>query len=59
MLSAIVGFEIEVEDIQAKFKLSQNKSVEDIQGVIEHLELSDKESDIELVQLMRNQAKIC
>ncbi len=59
MLSAIVGFEIEVEDIQAKFKLSQNKSVEDIQGVIEHLELSDKESDIELAQLMRHQAKIC
>jgi transcriptional regulator len=58
MLSAIVGFEIEVEDIQAKFKLSQNKSMEDIQGVIEHLVLSDKESDIELVQLMRHQAKI-
>ncbi len=37
MLSAIVGFEIEVEDIQAKFKLSQNRPEIDRKNVIRRL----------------------
>ena len=35
MARAIVGIEIDVTEIVGKFKLSQNKSPEDRQGVIE------------------------
>ena len=38
MLKHIVGFEIEITDIQCTFKLSQNRSVQDRQRVITHLE---------------------
>lgn len=34
LASAIIGFEVDVQDIQAKFKLSQNRSVADRAGVI-------------------------
>ncbi len=37
MLKAIVGIEINITDIQAKFKLSQNRSKQDQQQVVEHL----------------------
>lgn len=37
LTSAIVGFEINVEKIEAKFKLSQNRSTEDKNGIIEGL----------------------
>jgi transcriptional regulator len=37
MLKAIVGVEIEIEDIQCKYKLSQNRPVADQQGVIDNL----------------------
>jgi transcriptional regulator len=37
LTSAIVGFEIHVEKIEAKFKLSQNRSAEDKRGIIEGL----------------------
>ena len=37
MLSAIVGIEIEVTEIQCKYKLSQNRSDEDQAGVIKAL----------------------
>ena len=53
MLTAIAGFEIEVDDIQAKFKLSQNRPEEDIEGVIEQLERSGHPHDTELAALMR------
>ena len=38
MLRAIVGVEIEIEDIECKYKLSQNRPAEDQAGVIEGLE---------------------
>lgn len=38
LTSAIVGFEIEAESIEAKFKLSQNRSQADREGVIRGLE---------------------
>lgn len=34
MLDAIVGFEIAVERLEGKFKLSQNRSREDVDGVV-------------------------
>lgn len=37
LTSAIIGFEIEVQDIKAKFKLSQNRSVADREGVVRGL----------------------
>ncbi|MGK0273217.1 MAG: transcriptional regulator [Cocleimonas sp.] len=38
MLGAIVGFEVTISDIQAQYKLSQNKSDQDRKQVIEALE---------------------
>jgi transcriptional regulator len=38
MLSVIVGFHIEIDDLQGKFKLSQNRSKEDTRQVIAGLE---------------------
>lgn len=40
LLGMIVGFEIEIQEIQGKFKLSQNRSENDRQNVIEQLEKS-------------------
>ena len=45
MLRMIVGFEIEVTEVQGKFKLSQNRSVEDQRLVIERL--GEKESSLD------------
>ncbi len=42
MLGAICGFEIEIAEVQCKFKLSQNRSVEDREGVIEELSKSNE-----------------
>jgi len=36
-LKQITGFEIEVNDVQAKYKLSQNRNEKDYESVIEHL----------------------
>ena len=38
MLGAIIGFEVEITDIQAQFKLSQNRSTQEREQVIEALE---------------------
>lgn len=38
MLAAIIGFEVTISDIQAQYKLSQNKSDQDRKRVIEELE---------------------
>lgn len=38
MLDAIVGVEIQINEIQAKFKLSQNRSQKDIESVCEALD---------------------
>jgi transcriptional regulator len=38
MLGGIVGVEVEITDIQCKFKLNQNRSIEDRESVIEELE---------------------
>ena len=53
MMPAIVGFEIAVERLEGKFKLSQNRRPEDIAGVIAGLEA---EGQGELAALMRAHA---
>ena len=50
MLKAIVGVEIEIEEIQCKYKLSQNRPVADHQPAIDKLNKSGSES---LAQAMR------
>jgi transcriptional regulator len=38
MLKHIVGFEIEITQIQCKYKLSQNRSEQDLNSVIKQLQ---------------------
>jgi len=52
LLGMIVGFEIEVTDIQAKFKLSQNRPPEDQQSVTEKLDQSNNQTEIAVAKLM-------
>lgn len=54
LLSAIVGFELEVERLEGKFKLSQNRPAE-IPRVIAALE---REGEADLAALMRAQASV-
>lgn len=54
MLSAIVGFEIEVIDLLAKFKLSQNRPLDDQRGVIEQLNKADDENSQSIATLMKD-----
>jgi transcriptional regulator len=52
LLGMIVGFEIEITDIQAKFKLSQNRSAEDRLRVIEELASSNNPMEASVAKLM-------
>lgn len=53
MLEAVVGFEIAVESLEGKFKLSQNRRPEDVERVASALEA---EGQRELAALMRAHA---
>ena len=52
LLNMIVGFEIEVTDIQAKFKLSQNRPPEDQRNVAEKLGQSSNQTEVAVAKLM-------
>jgi transcriptional regulator len=52
LLGMIVGFEIEITDIQAKFKLSQNRSAEDRLHVVSELEKSTNALEVSIAKLM-------
>jgi transcriptional regulator len=52
MLDAIVGFEITIESLQAKYKLSQNRSAADQHNVIQALEASSGENERDVAALM-------
>lgn len=52
LLNMIVGFEIEITDIQAKFKLSQNRPPEDQQNVVEKLGQSSNQTEVAVAKLM-------
>ncbi len=52
LLSMIVGFEIEITDIQGKFKLSQNRPLEDQRRVIEELSRSNNQTEVAVSKLM-------
>ena len=53
-MRAIVGFEIEIIDIQAKYKLSQNRNAEDYQNVVSHLQQSSDPIVNQVSELMGN-----
>lgn len=50
----IVGFTIKAESVQAKFKLSQNRSAEDRAGVIRGLETRSDQMSREICKLMKS-----
>jgi transcriptional regulator len=52
LLAMIVGFEIVITEIQAKFKLSQNRSAEDRARVIAELENSGNAMAVSVAKLM-------
>jgi len=53
LLNAIVGFEISVSRCEAKFKLGQNRPVEDRAGTIAGLERESSPKALELAHFMR------
>lgn len=55
LLDAVVCFSIEVDHLEAKFKLNQNKSEEDRQSVISHLLESPYPLDHQTAELMKAQ----
>ena len=54
---AVVGIEIIVEDIQAKYKLSQNKNEHEVNNLIGHLEKSDDPNAINIAKEMKKLKK--
>lgn len=52
LLNMIVGFEIEITQIQGKFKLSQNRPLKDQQRVVEELSQSNNQTDTAVAKLM-------
>ncbi len=54
LLKMIVGFEIKIHKIEGKFKLSQNRSPQDQQNVINELGKSAQCGDIELSKFMES-----
>jgi transcriptional regulator len=55
MLKQIVGFEIEVTKMEAKFKLNQNRSREDQENVITSLEKAEDTAVSGVARLMKEQ----
>ncbi|QLQ33675.1 MAG: FMN-binding negative transcriptional regulator [Candidatus Thiothrix singaporensis] len=53
VLDMIVGFVMEVDEVQAKYKLSQNRSPQDQQNVIRVLQESSAESGRNVASLMQ------
>jgi transcriptional regulator len=51
-MRGIVGLEIEIADIEGKWKVSQNRSAEDAQGVIAGLRASEREADARMADLV-------
>jgi transcriptional regulator len=54
-LNAIVGFEIDIERIEGKFKLSQNRTLVDQQRVIAALEKQPDPMSQQMAKFMQQQ----
>ena len=53
-LKAIVGFEIPIDHLEGKFKMNQNRSRADQEGVIRALENSPDPAEREIARMMRD-----
>jgi transcriptional regulator len=51
-LRAIIGFEIPIDRLEGKFKMNQNRSREDQEGVVTALEKSADPSEREIARMM-------
>jgi transcriptional regulator len=58
MMRAIVGFEIPISRIEGKFKLGQNRSAEDLQGVYKALSGSADFASRALAEMMRTEGHV-
>jgi len=52
LFNAIVCFRVNVQKIEAKLKLNQNKDIEERQSVIKQLKTSNQFMDLEIAKLM-------
>jgi len=53
LLKAIWGFEVELESLEGKRKLSQNRAAEDAAGAIAGLETTDDSASLAVAQAMK------
>jgi len=53
LTSAIIGFEIEIESMEAKFKLSQNRSAEDREEVLRGLQARTDAMSRQVLEMMK------
>jgi len=56
-LKAIVGFEMTIADVQARYKLSQNKNDRDYNSVIHHLKQRGDEDAVRIAQEMEKRRR--
>lgn len=56
-IKGIVGFKIKVEDMQATYKLSQNRNDEDYQNIIEKLQQEPQPHARHLAEVMKNMGR--
>lgn len=56
-MKGIVGFELEIQEIQAAFKLSQNRDDESYKNIVTQLEQSEKPLDREMATIMKGKRK--
>ena len=52
-IRALVGFELEISEVHASAKLSQNRADENYERIVQHLEQSPLASDLEVAEEMR------
>jgi len=52
----IVGFELSITSLTGKWKVSQNRSSEDQQGVVEGLRAADDEDSVEIAAMLASRA---
>lgn len=55
MCRGIIGFRLPIDSIQAQFKLSQNKTVENMNGVINGIEQLNTNSAVTMSAKVTNQ----
>ena len=54
MVKGIKAFSIEVNDVQGKFKLSQNKTIVEQKNIVDHLQKLNECTSVAIAQYMKN-----